>query len=154
MNTSTPRSMTIGTLARESGVGIDAIRFYEREGLLPKPARRASGYRDYPAAAVQRLRFIRRAKALGFSLAEIADLLALSTDHESGVEGIRRRAEDRLAALEHRIAELERVRRGLRDLIDACPGHGTPDHCPILRALGDEPAGDPAVPTLDSGRTR
>lgn len=138
MDTLPPRSMTIGALARASGVGIDAIRFYERQGLLPKPARRASGYRDYPPATVQRLRFIRQAKALGFSLAEIGDLLTLSADHERGVEGIRRRAEDRLAALEQRIAELERVRDGLKTLIDACPGHGEPDQCPILRALGGD----------------
>lgn len=138
MKTLPSPSMTIGALARASGVGIDAIRFYEREGLLPRPARRASGYRDYPLDTVRRLRFIRRAKALGFSLEEIGELLALSSDHEHGVEGIRQRAATRLRMIDERIAELQRVRQGLQALVGQCPGEGSPDCCPILQALGDE----------------
>lgn len=137
MNTQTP-SLTIGVVAKRAGVPIDTIRFYEREGLLPEPLRRASGYRSYNETAVARLRFIRRAKDLGFSLDEIRDLLALSSDRRGGVKAVRKRAEQRLASIDARIAELMRIRQGLEQLIEACPGKGDPEHCPILRALADE----------------
>jgi len=137
MNTSTA-SLTIGTVAKRAGVPIDTIRYYEREGLLPEPLRRASGYRSYNESAIKRLRFIRRAKDLGFTLEEIRDLLALSSDRRGGVKAVRKRAEQRLADIEARIAELVRIRTGLQQLIEACPGHGDPEHCPILRALADE----------------
>src|SRR5579875_1864070 len=120
MNTQSVPHLTIGAVARRAGVGIDTIRYYERQGLLPEPQRRASGYRDYRTDVVERLRFIRRAKDLGFTLEEIRELLALSSDRERGIR------------------ELQRVRRGLRQLIAACPGHGPLEHCPILRALGGE----------------
>ncbi|HUB88292.1 MAG TPA: heavy metal-responsive transcriptional regulator [Dyella sp.] len=131
-------SLTIGTVAKRAGVPIDTIRYYEREGLLPEPLRRASGYRSYNESAIKRLRFIRRAKDLGFTLEEIRDLLALSSDRRGGVKAVRKRAEQRLADIEARIAELVRIRAGLQQLIEACPGHGDPEHCPILRALTDE----------------
>ena len=129
--------MTIGTVAKSAGVAIDTIRYYEREGLLPEPLRRASGYRSYDDSAVRQLRFIRRAKDLGFTLEEIRDLLSLSADRQRGVKAVKRRAEERLAAIDARIAELTRVRNGLEQLIDACPGHGAPEQCPILRALAE-----------------
>ena len=103
-----------------------------------EPLRRASGYRSYNESAIRRLRFIRRAKDLGFTLEEIRDLLALSSDRRGGVRAVRKRAEQRLADIEARIAELTRIRKGLQQLIEACPGHGDPEHCPILRALADE----------------
>jgi MerR family transcriptional regulator, copper efflux regulator len=137
MNTQTP-SLTIGTVAKRAGVPIDTIRYYEREGLLPEPLRRASGYRSYNETTINRLRFIRRAKALGFTLEEIRDLLALSADRHRGVKAVRQRAEQRLASIDARIAELTRVRQGLQQLIEACPGRGNPEQCPILRALIDE----------------
>ena len=129
-------TMTIGRLAREAGVNIDTIRYYERNGLVPKPVRRASGYREYEIADVRRLRFILRAKDLGFTLVEIAELLSLSADRD--VRGVKRRAEQRLEQVEHKIEELKRVRRGLKTLIDACPGHGDLEHCPIVAALSGE----------------
>jgi MerR family copper efflux transcriptional regulator len=129
-------TMTIGRLATEAGVNIDTIRYYERNGLIPKPVRRASGYREYEAADVRRLRFVARAKGLGFTLAEIAELLSLSADRDVG--GVKRRAEQRLEQVEHKIKELQRVRRGLRTLIEACPGHGDLEHCPIVAALSGE----------------
>ncbi|MGH8122857.1 MAG: heavy metal-responsive transcriptional regulator [Rudaea sp.] len=138
MNTMISQHFTIGSAARRAGVGIDTIRYYEREGLLPPPQRRASGYRDYDATSVERLRFIRRAKDLGFTLQEVRELLALSHDRERGVHDVKRRAELRLAEIEHRIGELQRVKRGLKQLIAACPGHGPLQHCPILKALGGE----------------
>lgn len=129
--------MTIGAVAKRAGVAIDTIRYYEREGLLPEPQRRASGYRSYGEGVVRQLRFIRRAKDLGFTLEEIRDLLALSADRQRGVKAVKQRAKARLAAIDERIAELMRVRAGLEQLIDACPGHGSPEQCPILRALTD-----------------
>jgi MerR family copper efflux transcriptional regulator len=131
----TPASLTIGAVARRAGVPIDTIRYYEREGLLPEPLRRASGYRSYGEGAVAQLRFIRRAKALGFTLEEIRELLALSADRQRGVKAVKKRAQERLAAIEARIAELQRVRDGLVELVASCPGHGAPEDCPILRAL-------------------
>jgi MerR family copper efflux transcriptional regulator len=138
MDTQSSRHLTIGSVARRAGVGIDTIPNYERQGLLPPPPRRASGYRDYGEAAIERLRFIRRSKDLGFTLDEIRELLALSSDRERGVRDVKRRAETRLAGVEDRIRELQKVRRGLKQLIAACPGHGPLEHCPILRALGGE----------------
>jgi MerR family copper efflux transcriptional regulator len=130
--------LTIGRVAHAAGVAIDTIRYYEREGLLPEPERRLSGYRDYTPDAVTRLRFIRRAKELGFTLPEIRELLALSADRERGVRGVKQRAEARLVEIDRRIRELKRVQRGLKNLIDACPGHGAPERCPILTALSHE----------------
>lgn len=127
--------MRIGTVARKCGVSIDTIRYYEREGLLPPPRRRPSGYREYGDGAVKRLRFIRHAKELGFSLEDIRELLSLSIDREQGVKGVKQRAQTRLAMVEERLAQLRRVRRGLKQLIVNCPGHGPLDECPILRAL-------------------
>jgi MerR family transcriptional regulator, copper efflux regulator len=131
---------TIGQVAHEAGVGVDTVRYYERNHLLPEARRRLSGYREYGREDVRRLRFIRRAKDLGFTLAEVRDLLALSANREHGVRGVKARAEARLADVEQRIGELQRVRRGLKHLIAACPGHGALDDCPILAALGGKGA--------------
>lgn len=127
-------SIGIGTLAKRTGVGIDTVRYYERSGLLAPKERLASGYRRYSELEVTRLRFIRRAQALGFTLKEIRDLLALSAQRDVG--RVKRTAQAKLADVEKRIAELERVRKGLSTLIAACPGHGRAADCPILQALG------------------
>lgn len=129
-------SIGIGTLARRAGVSIDTVRYYERGGLLSPRSRLASGYRRYGEVEVSRLRFIRRAQALGFSLKEVKDLLTISGQRD--VARIKRRAQAKLADVERRIAELERVRDGLATLIEACPGHGRAADCPILKALGEE----------------
>ncbi len=114
------------------------VRYYERSHLLPEPERRASGYREYVPDDVDRLRFIGRAKALGFSLHEIRDLLTLSTERERGVKSVKARAESRLLELESRIADMQRVHHGLKALIGACPGRGAFEACPILTALATE----------------
>lgn len=129
-------AMTIGRLAKQSGVNIDTIRYYERNRLLPEPLRRLSGYREYGPTDIARLRFIMRAKDLGFTLAEIAELLSLSADRD--VRGVKRRAEAHLEQVEHKIKELQRVRRGLKTLVAACPGHGDLEQCPIIAALSEE----------------
>ena len=141
--TTSPR-FTIGTLAKRADVAIDTIRYYEREQLLPSPERKASGYREYDAAAVERVRFIRRAKELGFTLQEIRDLLALESDRVHGVEGVRQRAIERLQVLDLRIAQMSEIRAGLAQLVDACPGQGAPESCPILSSMRGVEAGDAA----------
>ena len=131
--------MTTGTLARRAGVGVETIRFYEREGLLPAPPRRESGYRIYADADLRRVQFLRRAQELGFTLREASDLLALRLDEASDRADVRARASAKIADLERRIADLERMRTTLAALRDACHGHGTTEGCPILGAL-DVPA--------------
>ena len=132
--------MNIGQLARDAGVPIDTIRYYEREQVLPPPRRRANGYREYSPADAQRLRFIRRAKELGFALEEIRSLLALSEARGTDMATVRVAAREKLDLVQARITELERVRDALRDLVDACPGHGALSDCPIMAALAGEPA--------------
>lgn len=131
-------SMGIGALAKRAGVGVDTVRYYEREGLLKPMQRLASGYRRYSQHEVSRLRFIRKAQGLGFSLREIRELLALSSHRD--VARVKARAKTRLADVDRRIAELQRVRTALAALVEACPGHGRPEDCPILQALGGEDA--------------
>jgi len=135
-------TMTIGRLAERAEVPIDTIRYYERNGLLPAPTRRASGYREYASADVERLRFIRRAKELGFTLAEIAELLSLTSNRHDDMRGVKHKAEQRLEQVEFKIKELQRVRRGLQKLIAACPGHGELARCPIVTALSGSAAHD------------
>ncbi len=126
----------IGEVARQAGIPVDTVRYYERTGLLPDPVRRPSGYRVYGLEAIRRLRFIRRAKALGFTLVEIEDLLAVSDQRD--VHAIRAVARDKLADLDRRIGELTRIREALAKLVDHCPGRGESSSCPILAALNDE----------------
>ena len=128
-------SLGIGQLARRAGVAIDTVRYYERNDLLSPAGRLASGYGE---AELKRLRFIRRAKALGFTLADIRGLLTLSD--ERSVARIKQAAEVKLADVDRRIEELERIREGLRTLVKACPGHGRAESCPILNALNAEDA--------------
>lgn len=130
--------MKIGELAREAGVAIDTVRYYERQQLLPAPQRTLSGYRRYTGEDVARLRFIRRAKALGFALEEIRELLELSGRREADMAGMRAAAIQKLADVDDKLAELQRVRSGLEALVASCPGHGALEHCPILDALAGE----------------
>lgn len=134
--------LTIGRVARDAGLAIDTVRYYEREGLLEKPARTAAGYRQYAAGAVARLRFIRQAKELGFTLPEIRELLALKVTPGKSCADVRARAEAKLADVEQRIAQLDRMKRALVKLANACSGRGPTSECPILEALE----------TRDSGR--
>lgn len=130
--------LSIGQLAKRGGVGIDTLRYYERNRLLSPAGRLDSGYRRYGEAELKRLRFIRRAKSLGFSLEDIRGLLALSDERD--VAKVRKVASDKLDDIARRIDELERVRAGLNRLVAACPGHGRADACPILNALSGEEA--------------
>lgn len=130
--------MRIGELAQRAGVGVDTVRYYEREGILPPADRAESGYRRYRPDDVARLQFVRRAKALGFTLTEIAELLALSGQRGADMVAMRTAAQTKLADVDTKLAELTRIRAGLHTLISACPGHGALATCPILAALTQE----------------
>ena len=128
-------NLTIGKVAHDAGLATDTVRYYEREGLLQKPSRTPSGYRQYSADAVARLRFIRQAKDLGFALSEIRELLALRVAPGKSCAAVRARAEAKIADVEQRIAHLGRMKRALVKLAAACTGRGPTSHCPILEAL-------------------
>jgi Hg(II)-responsive transcriptional regulator len=125
----------IGEVARRAGVGVETVRFYERQGLLEVPARRQSGYRQYTEDAVSRLQFIRRSKELGFSLKEIGELLALRVSADATVADVKRCAEAKIADIEGRIHDLQMTKKALQKLTALCPGHGELGDCPILKAL-------------------
>jgi MerR family copper efflux transcriptional regulator len=133
---------TIGALARAAGVKVSTLRFYERRGLLPAPSRRpgsvhAAGYRIYGAADLGRLRFIQDAKALGFSLREIHELLELRVSPDAQTcESVREYARGKVAEIDERLHRLRTLKRGLIDMIAACGTAGPGDDCPILGALG------------------
>lgn len=129
------QALTIGQVARDAGVGVETVRFYEREGLLEQPARRASGYRIYELDAVDRLRFIKQAQRLGFTLREIKELFALKLDPAATRSQVRERAEAKIADIDQRIAELKRMKKALAPLIVACDGKGKLEGCPILNAI-------------------
>jgi MerR family mercuric resistance operon transcriptional regulator len=132
--------LTIGKVARSAGMAIDTVRYYEREGLLNKPARTASGYRHYSPDAVARLRFIRQAKELGFTLSEIRELLTLRVAPGKSCADVRSRAQAKIADVEKRIAQLDRMKRALVKLTAACSGRGPTSECPILDALESKEA--------------
>jgi len=121
-----------GELAREAGVNVETIRFYERKGLLSEPPRRTSGYREYPVGAVRRILFIKRAKELGFTLREIKGLLELRVDPDTTCDVVRERATEKIADVKQKIADLRKIEKALRKLTDSCSGSGPKDDCPIL----------------------
>lgn len=127
--------MTIGELARAAGVGVETIRFYERKGLLAEPPRTASGYRQYPLEAVERLRFIRRAQGLGFTLEEISELLALRVDEVAACGRVEAQARAKLESVGEKITELTRIEGALERLVAACQARKPTGECPILEEL-------------------
>ena len=133
--------MTIGAAAKAAGVGIETIRFYERRGLIPQPLKPERGYRTYPAEVIGRVRFIREAQSLGFSLREAAELLALQADPAADSGEVRQRAAAKIEEIGGKIARLARIRGALDALVAACPGSGPLGECSIMTAmLGTGPA--------------
>jgi MerR family mercuric resistance operon transcriptional regulator len=128
-------SVTIGQLAREAGVGVETVRFYEREGLLAEPPRKRSGYRQYPPEAIARVRFIRRAKDLGFTLREITELLELRIDPSKSCADVRALAKSKIADVDAKLADLTRIKAALEILARACRGTGPTSECPILDSM-------------------
>jgi MerR family mercuric resistance operon transcriptional regulator len=128
-------SLTIGQVARKAQVNVETVRYYERRGLIPRPPRRASGYRQYSEEAIKRIRFIKHAKELGFSLREIGELLSLRVDERMSCADIKRKAEVKIADINSRIATLQRMKKALMRLTSECRGKGPVSECPILEAL-------------------
>lgn len=131
--------LSIGQVAKQAGVGIETIRFYEREGVIEEPGRSDSGYREYEAEIVTRLKFIKRAQALGFSLKEIAGLLALRVTPKENCSRIKKQAEQKLEEIGRKIADLKRMQKVLNDVTKACVASRPISDCPILKCF-DEPA--------------
>lgn len=128
-------ALKIGQVAERGGVNLQTIRYYEREKLLPQPPRLASGYRMFSEDAVRRVRFIKRAQELGFSLAEIRELLSIEFDPNRDCSDVRRLAQAKLAGIDEKIRTLKSMRRVLSALAEACPGRGSPSQCPILDSM-------------------
>lgn len=127
--------MKIGQLAKQARVGVDTVRYYERHGLLPEPQRQASGYRVYDERDLERLRFIRGAKAMGFSLQEIRELHRLSSADEGQRADVRALAASRLQDVEAKLRELQSVRDVLAELVQQCSGQGPVAGCPIMETV-------------------
>ena len=144
--------LTIGEAARRTGVSAKMIRWYEATGLLPPAARSEAGYRHYGEADLHTLRFIRRARDLGFSVGAINDLLALWRDRARPSAGVKAIAQEQITDLRRRIAELEGMARTLEHLADACCGDDRPE-CPILDDLAAADRG-PARRRLAGGFAR
>jgi MerR family mercuric resistance operon transcriptional regulator len=130
--------LTIGELAKRGGVNLETIRYYERRGLLPKPPRSPSGYRMFSSDSVRRVRFIKRAQELGFSLKEIKELLALRVTPGTTGADVRRRAEAKIADIEEKVQHLRAMKKALTGLTAACCGDGSISECPILESLSLE----------------
>ena len=130
-------TMSIGKVAAAAAVNIQTIRYYERRGLLSPPRRAPSGYRQYNEDAVARLRFIKHAQELGFSLNEIDELLALRIRRGTACDGVERKTREKIDLVEQRIRDLERIKRTLQKLANACAAQKLTEECPILEALED-----------------
>ena len=135
---SEPSTLTIGALAHAAGVGVETIRFYERKGLLPEPPRTQSGYRQYPGDTVDRVKFIRRAQGLGFTLREISELLDLRVDEVAACGPVEVRTREKLEQVNGKIEALRRMETALRRLIEACEAREPTGPCPILAELDHE----------------
>ena len=128
--------LTIGTLADEAGVNAETIRYYQRRGLMPEPDKPAQGYRRYDATTVKRVRFIKRAQALGFTLEEIGGLLKLDEAHACAET--RELASHKLQTIETKLADLVAMRKALTALLCQCDAGAMKGNCPIIHALGSD----------------
>ncbi len=132
--------LSIGEVARRTGVSVETIRYYEREALIHEPPRSTAGYRRYPTETVRRIRFIKRAKALGFTLGEVAELLSLQTAPGASCADVKARAQVKIADIDERLRMFERMKQALVQLVGQCHGHGPVSECPILESLDPEEA--------------
>ncbi len=126
------KPLTIGHLARATGVNIETVRYYQRIGLIQEPQKPLTGYRVYQTETIDRIKFIKRAQPLGFSLQEIAELLALGDGH---CDDVRFRAEQKQRHIDQQIKDLQKLRRTLGKLIKTCQSDGDTSHCPIVETL-------------------
>lgn len=128
--------LTIGKAARQAGVGVETIRFYERRGLIEQPPKpNSAGFRLYSTDTVRRIRFIRQAQRIGFSLREIQELLSLEANSSADCGEVRAKATAKVEEVDRKITELKQIRAALEEVIAACPGRGELRACTILDAL-------------------
>ncbi len=132
--------LTIGKLAKEVGVNIQTVRYYERRRLLSPTARKSSGYRLYGEAALKRLRFIKNAQTLGFTLREITDLLNLRVSSTARCGDVERKAQAKLTQVQDKVRDLQMLAQALHGLIRTCRAGQPTDRCPILQSLEEEKA--------------
>ena len=131
--------LTRGRRAKQAGLGIETVRVYERQGLIEPPPRTDSNYRIYPEEEVNRLKFIKRAKDLGFTLKEIKELLFIQHDPHATKADIKKRTVEKIEDIKKKVQDLIRIQEALEHLAGSCDGHGPLSECPILEALaGDE----------------
>ena len=130
--------LLIGQLAEEAGVSVETVRYYERQGLLERPKRTNSKFRRYELDSVAKLRFIRRAKELGFTLKDIMTLLSLRIDPSSTRWDVKAKTIAKIGEIEGRIRDLSKMKETLESLVHACSGHGKVDGCPIIAAMDHE----------------
>ncbi len=126
---------TISQVATAADVNVQTIRYYERRGLFPIPRRTPAGYRQYTEDAVARLRFIKHAQDLGFSLQQIQELLGLRVRHGAACDTVERKTRQKIAVVQQRIRDLQRMKRTLEQLAAACTARRPTDDCPILEVL-------------------
>lgn len=127
--------LTVGRVAKGAGINVETIRYYERRGLLSPNGYRDSGYRLYSEEAVQKIRFIKNAQELGFTLDEIKGLLRLRVGRKAHCSSVKVKAQAKLVDVQGKIARLAAIERALRKLIGTCVSQGTTDSCPILKSL-------------------
>ena len=138
MMMSSMEQLTRGKLAKLGAVNLETIRYYERQGLLPKPPRSPSGYRLFPSESVRRVRFIKRAQELGFSLKEIKELLALKVSPKATASDVKERTETKIADIEQKIQTLRAMKKALARLVATCSGKSSASECPILESFSLE----------------
>jgi MerR family copper efflux transcriptional regulator len=130
--------LTIGQVAKQTGVTVETVRFYEKQGLVDTPKRSGSGYRQYPPETVKRVRFIQNAKEVGFTLKDIAELLALRREPGTSCPDIKLRATLKIEEVEQKIRDLERIRNALARMILKCSNEAPVSECPFLEELDEE----------------
>lgn len=138
-------SLRTGEVARRAGVNVETLRFYEREGILPEPPRRTSGYREYPPETVDLIRFVKRAQELGFSLKEVHGLLNLRKSPRRAPGKVPHLVKTKIEEIDHKIRDLESMRRALGELLCACEEKSGQASCPIIASL----SGCPNYPDMD-----
>lgn len=127
--------LNIGEVAKRTGVTVETVRFYERQGLIETPQRSDSGYREYPQETVKRVRFIQHAKEVGFTLKDISELLALRQEPGTSCADIKIRAAQKIEEVDQKIRDLKRIREALARMVMKCRGRGSLSECPILEEL-------------------
>ncbi|WP_286240467.1 heavy metal-responsive transcriptional regulator [Neptuniibacter halophilus] len=129
------KQLKIGQVAKQSGISVETIRYYEKRGLIPEPQRLESGYRVYSEHTLQRLHFIQRGKELGFSLQEIGELLSLQVQPDSSSALVKQQVEHKIDLVRSKISELQKIQHSLEQLSERCCGEGPVSECPIIDFL-------------------